>query len=94
MAEAIPRSEWDRVTAAFAAFFAGVGEVAVGPDEVAMTADETGIALARDGTSRSFMPLHELGLGWETVTFDEDADAVVLAADGATYTYRVPPSLR
>ncbi|MEX1279123.1 MAG: hypothetical protein AB1Z55_00205 [Acidimicrobiia bacterium] len=94
MAEAIPRTDWDRVSSTFAAFFAGVGEVAVGPEEVSMTADETGIALARDGTSRSFMPLHELGLRWETVVFDEDADAMVLAADGATYTYRVPPSLR
>ena len=94
MAEAIPRSEWDRVSGAFAAFFAGVGEVVVDPDEVSMTADETGVALARDGTSRSFMPLHELGLRWETVAFDEAADAVMLAADGATYTYRVPPSLR
>ena len=94
MADAIPRDEWDRVVDAFATFFEGVGDVTAGPDEVSMTADETGIALARDGSSRSFMPLHELGLRWETVAFDEDADAVVLAADGATYTYRVPPSLR
>lgn len=94
MAEAIPRSDWDRVVGAFEAFLAGVGEVVVGPDEVAMRADETGIALARDGTSRSFMPLHELGLRWETVAFDRDEDAVVLEAEGARYTYRVPPGLR
>ena len=92
-AEALLRSEWDRVVAAFVEFFDGLGDVTVTGDELTFDAGETGLSLAANGTSRSFMPLHDLGATWDGATFDRESRQVVLTADGMEYIYRVPPRL-
>jgi hypothetical protein len=93
----IPRESWDAVVAAFEAFFSGLGVVEAEPDAVRFSGAprvDTGLALRRDGTSASFMPLHGLEARWERVRFDHAAGEVVLSGDGVTYRYQVPPSLR
>lgn len=94
----IDRSEWDGITAAFVAFFAGAAG-SVLHDDHQLEFDgrpdvATGLVIRRDGTSESFMPLHGLQARWTRIRFDTAADAVVLEGDGVTYTYRVPPALR
>ena len=93
--EPIERSQWSVVVDAFGSFFAGLGTVEVGDDAVSFAAPEagTGLNLHQDGTSTSFMPLHEMGGRWERVTFDVDHLEVVVAGEGFSYTYRVPSSL-
>jgi hypothetical protein len=94
--EPIARDDWDGVADAFRSFFAGRGDVTVGDDRAAFRSAHvgTGFELGRDGTSRSFMPLHGLELRWDAVAFDPDAAEVRLTAEGVDYTYRVPPRLR
>ena len=92
--ESVARSDWPTVVEAFRDFFDPLGEVVVSPDEIEFTAVFTGLAVRRDGTSKSFMPLHDLEAGWATIVFDRDAGEVRLIGAGATYTYRVPPQLR
>lgn len=89
------RSDWATVVASFAAFFEGLGTVAVDGDSASFAAPEagTGLVLGRDGTSKSFMPLHGMRARWENVTFDTDERTVTLSGDGFAYTYRVPPEL-
>jgi len=93
--EPIERSQWSVVVDAFGWFFAGLGTVEVGDDAVSFAAPEadTGLSLHRDGTSTSFMPLHEMGGRWKRVTFDTDRLEVIVAGEGFSYTYRVPNSL-
>ena len=79
---------------AFREFFEPIGDVTVSPNEIEFASAITGLALRRDGSSRSFMPLHRLEAAWETIVFDHDGDEVKLIGDAATYTYRVPPQLR
>ena len=90
----IARRDWPAVTAAFREFFEPIGDVSVSSDELEFASAITGLAIRRNGTSRSFMPLHSLEAAWETIVFDHDGDEVKLIGDGATYTYRVPPQLR
>lgn len=96
MIEAIERSDWDDVVAAFRRFFEPLGDVSVTEASVAFAAPRagTGLEIDRDGSSRSFMPLHDLTLTWDVVEFDHDQGLVRLEAAGGVYTYRVPPSLR
>lgn len=91
----VDRSDWPAVIAAFAAFFAGLGTVATDDDIASFDAPEsgTGLALHRDGTSTSFMPLHGMSARWEKATFDSEKRSVTVAGDGFSYTYRVPPGL-
>ena len=95
MTDSTPRNDWDEVVGRFESFFAGLGDVVVDGERAVVTAEAagTGLELSRDGTSRSFMPLHGLELRWTSVQFDEAAMEVTLSAAGAAYTYRVPPSL-
>ena len=90
----IERADWSAVVDAFGRFFAGLrGAVTETEDELAFEAGFTGLAINRNGTSRSFMPLHDLSATWVAIEFDDDAHEVTLIGDGATYTYRVPPQL-
>ncbi len=90
----IERHDWSRVVSAFARFFAELtGTVGETDDEIEFDAGFTGLAIHRNGTSRSFMPLHDLSARWEAIKFDDTANEVTLIGDGATYTYRVPPQL-
>lgn len=91
---AIPRANWDAVSREFARFFAGMGGVRIDEHVAEFTAPDTGLNLERDGTSHSFMPLHELGARWEEVAFDHDAGVVELRNGDMSYRYRVPPRLR
>jgi hypothetical protein len=93
--EPIAREDWERIGAAFRGFFEGRGEVMVDDERAVFRAESagTGLELGRDGTSRSFMPLHGLDLRWDVVVFDEAAAEVRVMAEGARYTYRVPPQL-
>ncbi len=93
--DALKRSRWDALVADFVSFFDGLGNVESNEDAVSFTAQEagTGLTLNRDGTSVSFMPLHEMGGRWELVTFDRANHEVVVEGDGFSYTYRVPPNL-
>lgn len=89
----ISRSDWEAVISAFATFFAGLGHVRVDEEVAEFSSDETGFHLRRDGTSRSFMPLHELGARWEEIVFDREAHAVELRAAEMSYRYLVPRRL-
>ena len=89
----VARGEWAAVVAAFRSFFDPLGSVSVGGDEVEFAAAGTGLAIRRDGTSKSFMPLHDLEAAWETIVFDHAAGEVTLRGAGTAYTYRVPPRL-
>lgn len=91
----IDRSSWTSVETAFAAFFRDLGDVETDDRSVAFSAPHagTGLTLNRDGTSTSFMPLHEMGGRWTRVTFDSAAHEVVVDGAGFSYTYRVPPAL-
>lgn len=79
--------------AAFVAFFGGMGTIEQSDDEVIFAADGTGLALSRNGSSRSFMPLHALEAGWDVVVFDKSNHEVKLMSGTTTYTYRVPDRL-
>ena len=90
----IERDEWSAVGDAFARFFEGLsGAVTKTEDEMEFDADFTGLAIHRNGTSRSFMPLHDLSARWDAIEFDDAAHEVTLIGKGATYIYRVPPQL-
>ena len=91
---AVERTDWSAVVSAFKGFFDGfAGAVTATADEIEFNADFTGLAIHRNGTSRSFMPLHDLSARWEAIEFDDEAHEVTLIGDGATYIYRVPPQL-
>ena len=93
---AFRRDEWQRLASAFVERFQGIGEVVAGDDELSFSepAVGTGLTLRRDGTSRSFMPLHGLEARWDRVVFDDAAAEIRLEGAGVTYTYRIPPALR
>lgn len=90
----IARSDWDAVCDAFGGFFADAGETEVDEGTATFRAAITGFTIARDGTSRSFMPLHSVELGWEEVAFDRARHEVRLIGPSGTYTYVLPPDLR
>ena len=81
------------MVAAFVAFFEGLGTIEESDDEVVFAADGTGLALSRDGSSQSFMPLHALEAGWDVVVFNRSDHEVKLMSGTTTYTYRVPDRL-
>ena len=89
----IERSDWDSVVSSFEHFFAGLGTVEIGDGRASFSAEGTGFELARDGTSRSFMPLHESNLAWDRVTFDQGEMTVTLTDGRSRYRYRVPERL-
>ena len=91
----VEREDWSALVTAFHRFFDELGgAVEEADDEIAFDAGFTGLAISRDGSSRSFMPLHDLSATWESIEFDDVACAVTLVGSAATYTYRVPPQLR
>lgn len=93
----IARSEWETIRNEFASFFAGAGTVTTEPTELVFDGGPTiatSLAIRSDGTSRSFMPLHDLEARWDRITFDRTADEVILETDAMAYVYRVPPALR
>ncbi len=79
----VARTDWPAVVAAFRTFFDPLGSVTVDDDEVEFAAAGTGLAVRRDGTSKSFMPLHDLEASWETMVFDHAAGEVTLRGAGA-----------
>ena len=90
----IERNNWPAVVGAFRRFFDHLGgKVRETSDEIEFDAAFTGLAINRNGTSRSFMPLHDLSTKWDAITFDDTAHEITLVGDGATYVYRVPPEL-
>lgn len=89
----VTRRNWVGVTRAFRDFFEGVGTVKLGPDELVFEGEGTRLALHRDGSSRSFMPLHDLRGTWDKVTFVLSEHEVRLWSNDLTYTYRVPRRL-
>ena len=92
--DSVTRTDWPAVVEAFRSFFEPFGEVFASAEEVEFAAQGTGLAVRHDGTSKSFMPLHDLEAAWETIVFDREAHEVKLVGPSATYTYRVPPYLR
>lgn len=89
----INRADWQAIVSAFGDFFEGMGQVSVTEAAVEFNADGTGLALNRDGTSRSFMPLHDLASVWDRVGFDHTNYCVHIWSENAHYIYRVPPRL-
>ena len=89
----IDRSAWDEVATAFSEFFDGIGTVHITDDGAAFEANGTGFSIRRDGTSRSFMPLHDLTSQWDQIRFDHEAHEVELISDSGRYLYRVPQRL-
>lgn len=90
----ITREDWDELAQTFREFFADLGVVTISDDELVFDGGFTGLAVARNGSSRSFMPLHDLSASWDRVDFAADGSTVKLEGDGLAYTYRVPPGLR
>jgi hypothetical protein len=82
--------QWDGLVEEFSRFFDGRGDVHVSRDELTFRTSISEFSLRRDGTSRSFMPLHEFGSRWEEVEFDPKGREVWLRGVDTTYTYRVP----
>lgn len=95
MIDDVPRHNWADVVAAFRRFFEPLGEVTETESSIAFAAPRagTGLDLGKDGSSRAFMPLHDVQLSWDVVEFDHDQHVVRLEAAGGVYTYHVPPSL-
>lgn len=93
--EFIDRSSWESLVLAFAACFEGLGTVVTDDRHAGFDAPRagTGLTLNRDGSSRSFMPLHDMGARWERAAFDRKRNIVVVEGEGFSYTYRIPPSL-
>lgn len=91
----ISRDRWPAVVEAFTSLLGRFGDITTADGQISFAAPVagTGLALSRDGTSSSFMPLHEMGGRWDRVRFDEDLLEVVVEGDGFSYTYRVPGSL-
>ena len=92
----IDRRSWPEVVSTFEEFFGALGEVSSTDEAVSFSAIprvDTALELRRDGTSSSFMPLHDLQSTWESVTFDSEALEVVLTDGSTSYRYRVPPAL-
>lgn len=89
----LERDNWAAVTEAFRGFFAGMGAITETSAEIEFDAGFTGLAIHRNGTSRSFMPLHDLSARWEAIEFDDAAREVTLIGGSSTYVYRVPPQL-
>ena len=94
--EVFDRLSWNDLSRAFARCFEGKGEVVVGADELSFRepALATEFTLRRDGSSRSFMPLHGMEARWDRVAFDHQAGEVRIEGEGVAYTYRIPPALR
>ena len=90
----VERSNWAEVVAEFERFFSDRGALSITADEVSFDADNTGLTLHRDGSSRSFMPLHGLDARWDAVIFDHEAQEVTLLGESTRYLYCVPPNLR
>ena len=93
--ESISRDQWPEVVMAFSSLLGQFGDIKTTDDQVSFAAPAagTGLSLSRDGTSYSFMPLHEMGGRWDRVGFDKDRLEVAVEGDGFSYTYRVPGSL-
>lgn len=89
----IARTDWPTVVATFTEFFGSMGDVTVTDSEAEFRAEGTGLALRRDGTSRSFMPLHSLEAGWESIAFDAARNRITLIGANARYTYQIPSRL-
>jgi hypothetical protein len=89
----IERSDWAATVDAFREFFDCLGDVVETGDEVRFDAGFTGLVMHRNGTSRSFMPLHDLSTTWQAVEFDDAGRTVTLIAGETRYTYKVPPQL-
>jgi len=53
----------------------------------------TGISITRSGALVANMPLHAIESVFETVAFSSDLTSLILAGDGSSYTYTVPPAL-
>ena len=85
--------QWSEIGVAFVDFFGSLGSVIRTGDELTFDGGDTGLTVRADGTSRSLMPLHELGARWDTVTFDPSTWRVVLRSSDVEYVYRVPPRL-
>ena len=92
-AKPIARSDWDAVVVGFVSFFGTLGDVTTSAERAVFHAGFTGLDIDRDGSSRSFMPLHDLRAAWDQVAFDSASHEVTLIGAGATYTYKVPPQL-
>ena len=93
----IDRRSWPEVVSTFEDFFGGLGKITSTDEAVSFSALprlNTTLELRRDGTSSSFMPLHDLESTWESVTFDSNAFEVVLTDGATSYRYRIPPVLR
>ena len=88
------RAAWDSIAHAFHTMFEGLGEVTEDRDGIRFRTDETGLDIRRDGTSRSFMPLHASSMRWTDATFDMTNDAVMLSDGTSSYLYRVPERLK
>ena len=93
----IDRRSWPEVASTFEDFFGGLGKITSTDEAVSFSAlprVNTTLELRRDGTSSSFMPLHDLQSTWkESVTFDNTAFEVVLTDGATSYRYRIPPVL-
>ena len=92
----IDRRSWPEVVSAFEEFFGALGEVTSTDHAVSFSGlprVDTALELRRDGTSSSFMPLHDLQSTWQSVTFDGRSSEVVLTDGATSYRYRIPPIL-
>lgn len=85
-------ADWSRVLAAFESFFTEHGRVESGPQHIGFTAARvaSGVTLHRSGRLAAHMPLHEVELLAETVTFDHELGELRVGGRGGRYLYRRP----
>ena len=89
--------DWGAISEHFHLMFDGLGVLSITenlltfrsvPPSVA-----TGISITRSGALVANMPLHAIESVFETVAFSSDLTSLILAGDGSSYTYTVPPAL-
>lgn len=86
----IPLGEWGTLTDELRRFGRG-GDVTATTDRIRIDFGSAHVAVTRDGTLRTGMPLHDFAHDdAAAVVLDHDAGTLAVDADGVRYTFRRP----
>lgn len=93
----VPLIDWPAVRNVVTKVFAGLGEICEDEQELRFESHPgdvaTGMSVRRDGRVLASMPLHDVEVLVETLSWNAGATEVTLAGSGAVYTYKIPPEL-
>jgi hypothetical protein len=86
----IPLSQWDTLADELRRFGRG-GDVTVTADRIRIDFGSAHVAVTRDGTLTTGMPLHDFAHDdAAAVVLDHDAGTLAVDAGGVSYTFRRP----